>query len=75
MDIRLPYVTGFDLIQSLKSEDDLKLIAVVAVTGIATRKDEVRILAGGFDAYLCKPVSVANYLKTVERFMPPVWAG
>jgi len=71
MDIRLPDVTGLDLIQWLKSEDDLKTIPVVAVTAFAMREDEARILAGGFDAYLPKPVSVGDFLKTVERFLEP----
>jgi two-component system cell cycle response regulator DivK len=33
--------------------------------------DEERILAGGCEAYLSKPISVAKFLETVKTFVGP----
>src|SRR3546814_14114152 len=43
MDIQLPHVSGLDVIRSLKSEDELKTIPVLAVTAFAGKGDDDRI--------------------------------
>src|SRR3546814_3731035 len=42
MDIQLPHVSGLDVIRSLKSEDELKTIPVLAVTAFAGKGDDDR---------------------------------
>jgi two-component system cell cycle response regulator DivK len=69
MDIQLPEVSGLQVTQWLKSDDDLRMIPVIAVTAFAMKGDEEKIRDGGCEAYIAKPISVASFIKTVERFL------
>ncbi|MEM7222789.1 MAG: response regulator [Pseudomonadota bacterium] len=69
MDIQLPEVSGLEVTKWLKEDDELKAIPVVAVTAFAMKGDEEKIRQGGCEAYIAKPISVANFLQTVERFL------
>ena len=69
MDIQLPEVSGLEVTKWLKEDDDLREIPVVAVTAFAMKGDEEKIREGGCEAYIAKPISVSNFLETVERFL------
>ncbi|OYW60517.1 MAG: two-component system response regulator [Rhizobiales bacterium 17-65-6] len=69
MDIQLPEVSGLEVTKWLKADPDLKGIPVVAVTAFAMKGDEERIRAGGCEAYLSKPISVAKFLSTVREYV------
>jgi two-component system cell cycle response regulator DivK len=69
MDIQLPEVSGLEVTKWIKEDDDLRSIPVIAVTAFAMKGDEEKILQGGCEAYIAKPISVTNFLKTVERFL------
>ena len=68
MDIQLPDISGLEVTKWLKDDETLKTIPVVAITAFAMKGDEERYLEGGCDAYIAKPISIANFLQTVERF-------
>lgn len=70
MDIQLPGVSGLEVTKWLKEDDELKHIPVIAVTAFAMKGDEERILDGGCEAYLSKPISVPVFLKTVAKHLP-----
>ncbi len=74
MDIRLPDVSGLEVTKRLKDDEILKSIPVIAVTAFAREGDEEKFLEGGCDAYIAKPISVANFLQTVARFANPLVA-
>ena len=69
MDIQLPEVSGIEVTKWLKEDDDLRAIPVIAVTAFAMKGDEEKIRDGGCEAYIAKPMSVMNFLNTVERFL------
>jgi len=71
MDIQLPEVSGLEVTQWIKNDPELKHIPVVAVTAFAMKGDEERIRAGGCEAYLSKPISVAKFLETIRSFLDP----
>lgn len=71
MDIQLPEVSGLDVIRWMKEDEALASIPVIAVTAFAMKGDEERIRAGGCEAYLSKPISVAKFLETVNSFLSP----
>lgn len=70
MDIQLPEVSGLEVTKWLKEDDDLRGIPVIAVTAFAMKGDEEKIRDGGCEAYIAKPISVASFMRTVERFLP-----
>ena len=69
MDIQLPEVSGLQVTQWIKEDDDLRKIPIIAVTAFAMKGDEEKIRDGGCEAYIAKPISVASFLRTVERFL------
>jgi two-component system, cell cycle response regulator DivK len=69
MDIQLPEISGLEIAKMLKADDDLATIPVVAVTAFAMKGDEQKIRSGGCDGYIAKPISVANFLDTVAKFL------
>src|SRR5438046_10001552 len=70
LDIQLPEVSGLEVTKWLKEDDDLRSIPVIAVTAFAMKGDEEKIREGGCEAYIAKPISVASFMRTVERFLP-----
>ncbi len=69
MDIQLPEVSGLEVTKWLKEDEDLRSIPVIAVTAFAMKGDEEKIREGGCEAYIAKPISVASFLQTVEKFL------
>jgi two-component system cell cycle response regulator DivK len=69
MDIQLPEVSGLEVTKWIKEDDNLKAIPVIAVTAFAMKGDEEKIREGGCEAYIAKPISVANFIQTVQQFL------
>ena len=69
MDIQLPEISGLQVTQWIKEDADLRMIPIIAVTAFAMKGDEEKIRDGGCEAYIAKPISVASFLRTVERFL------
>ena len=69
MDIQLPEISGLEVTKWLKEDPDLRRIPVVAVTAFAMKGDEEKIRQGGCEAYIAKPISVVQFLETVDRFL------
>jgi two-component system, cell cycle response regulator DivK len=67
MDIQLPEISGLEIIKWIREDDELRAIPIVAVTAFAMKGDRERIVAGGFDAYLSKPISIRNFIETVKQ--------
>jgi len=69
MDVQLPEASGLEVTQWLKAEETTKDIPVVAVTALAMKGDEEKVLSVGCDAYIAKPISVHQFLETVKQFL------
>jgi two-component system cell cycle response regulator DivK len=53
----------------IRDDEELKSIPIVAVTAFAMKGDEEKIRQGGCEAYIAKPISVVNFLETIERYV------
>ena len=69
MDIQLPEVSGLEVTQWLKDDEELRTIPIVAITAFAMKGDEEKIRQGGCEAYLSKPISVVKFLETVRNYV------
>src|SRR5690349_25130774 len=69
MDIQLPEVSGLEVTKWLKEDETLKAIPVIAVTAFAMKGDEEKIREGGCDGYMAVPISVVQFLETINRFL------
>jgi two-component system, cell cycle response regulator DivK len=69
MDIQLPEVSGLEVTKWIKEDEELRKIPVIAVTAFAMKGDEEKIRSGGCEAYIAKPISVTNFLQTIEKVL------
>lgn len=72
MDIQLPEVSGLEVTSWLKNDDELKHIPVVAVTAFAMKGDEDRMLTGGCNDYISKPISVVEFINVVQKYLDKI---
>ena len=68
-DIQLPYVTGIELMEFLRADDEWKDVPIMAVTAYAAAGDDERIRAAGAQAYVSKPISVMRFAETVDQLL------
>ncbi len=69
MDIQLPEVSGLEVTQKIKNDEELVDIPIIAVTAFAMKGDEERIRQGGCEDYIAKPISVSTFLEKVKRYL------
>jgi two-component system cell cycle response regulator DivK len=69
MDIRLPDISGFEVTRLLKQDQRTKTIPIIAVTALASPEYERKGLESGCDAYIPKPITLGNFLRTIESFL------
>jgi two-component system cell cycle response regulator DivK len=66
MDIRLPDMSGIEVLSRLRMHERTARVPVLAVTAEAMKGDLERLLEAGFDGYLSKPVDLDELLTAVE---------
>jgi two-component system cell cycle response regulator DivK len=69
MDIRLPDISGFEVTRLLKHDEQTKTIPIIAVTALASPEYEKKGLESGCDAYVSKPITLSNFMMTIELFL------
>ena len=65
MDIQLPGMDGLAATALLKADEATRAIPVIALTALAMKGDEERILAAGCVGYLAKPMGYREVLASV----------
>ena len=69
MDIQMPHVTGLELIEELKGDEELRRTPIMAVTAYAAKGDEERIRDAGAEGYVSKPISVVKVVEAVKALL------
>jgi two-component system cell cycle response regulator DivK len=69
MDIQMPHISGLELIEQMKSDDELRATPIMAVTAYAARGDEERIRDAGAEGYVSKPISVVRFVEAVAGLL------
>ena len=66
MDIQLPGMDGLQATALLKADEATRGIPVIALTALAMKGDEERILAAGCDGYIAKPLDYKDFLASIK---------
>ncbi len=65
LDVGLPDMTGWDILEFIRDRDDLDDLAIIMLTGRADADDVDRAAEMGADAYLLKPFRPAELRRVV----------
>lgn len=71
LDLNLPRMNGFEVLEAIKSDDSLKLIPVVILTTSQAEQDIVKGYNLHANAYVTKPVDLDQFIhviKSIEDF-------
>jgi PleD family two-component response regulator len=69
LDVELPDINGFNILESLRGHPSLKYIPVIMITGRATREDVMRALAAGANGYITKPLEFDSLLAAIKAVL------
>jgi PAS domain S-box-containing protein len=69
LDINLPDMDGYQVLDILRADRRLRNTPVVAISASAMPRDVDRGLAAGFDEYLTKPIDVKRFYAVLERWL------
>ncbi len=67
LDLRLPKVDGLEVLLAVKGDDQLTRIPVVIMTSSQEEEDRLRCLMLNVEAYMTKPVRLAEFLSLVKE--------
>ena len=67
LDLKLPKVDGFEVLQRVKADDKLKMIPVVVLTSSREERDMVESYKLGVNAYVVKPVDFHEFVNAIKE--------
>jgi signal transduction histidine kinase len=65
MDIQMPVMDGLEAIRLIRSDKNLVLVPIIALTARAMQGDQDRCIAAGANQYLSKPVELEQLVDTI----------
>lgn len=67
LDVRMPFMDGYEVARAIRTDRALDAVPIVAVTASAMVGDRERIARAGFDHYVQKPIDPETFIAEVER--------
>ncbi|NJP10635.1 MAG: response regulator [Leptolyngbyaceae cyanobacterium RU_5_1] len=67
LDIKLPYIDGYALLQQLQQVPEWRRIPVIVVSAYAFRADQQRALKLGARRYLVKPIKLSELTQAISE--------
>jgi len=67
LDLKLPKVDGFEVLERIRADDALKLIPVVVLTSSREERDMAASYKLGVNAYVVKPVDFHDFVNAVKE--------
>lgn len=71
IDLALPGMDGFGLLNEIRSSAELKNLPCVAVTAFHSSEVKKQALEAGFDGYFAKPLSTRNFAHDLMEVLSP----
>ena len=69
MDLSLPRMDGWTASRTIKAEEKLKAIPIVALTAHAMVGDRERALEAGCDDYISKPINLQELVTKLTQYL------
>jgi CheY-like chemotaxis protein len=74
LDNKMPKVTGLEVLKSIRADDHLKTIPVLALTSSRETPDMMEFYRHGVNAYVVKLFDFSEFMRAVEE-LGAFWAG
>ena len=75
LDVMMPYMDGFEVLQNLRKNPDTRELPVIMLTAKAQDADVFRGWQSGVDAYLTKPFNPQELIAFVKRISKSAGEG
>lgn len=69
LDINLPGINGYEVLNILRKDNKTKNIPVIAISANAMSQDIEKGMAAGFDDYITKPINIDKFISTINRVL------
>ena len=66
LDLKLPKLSGFDVLERIRSDERTRLLPVVLLTSSSQREDMIRGYAGGANSFVRKPVQFERFVDSLR---------
>ena len=66
LDLKMPKVSGIEVLRQIKADADLKLIPVVVLTSSREATDLEQCYQLGVNAYVVKPVRIEDFISAIK---------
>ena len=70
LDLRLPGLTGLDLLKKIREDSRLQSVPVIIMSGTSDPNDVRECERLGITAFMEKPISLTSFIKTVAHLFP-----
>jgi CheY-like chemotaxis protein len=67
LDLRMPHVSGLEVLAMIKKDPALQTIPVVVLTTSDIEEDRLKARACGVDGYLTKPVDFDKFVSMIDK--------
>jgi CheY-like chemotaxis protein len=71
LDLGMPKMDGYQVMEELRADEDLKSIPIVVISAWTAATHLERAKAAGADAFITKPFELTHILETVQKYVPP----
>jgi CheY-like chemotaxis protein len=69
LDIQLPDISGFEVLNRIRASEGGMEIPIIAVTSYAMAGDRERLITAGCDGYIEKPIDPARFINQVQTIL------
>jgi CheY-like chemotaxis protein len=66
LDIQLPDISGYEVLDKIRDCDKTRAIPVIAMTSYAMAGDREKLLSAGCDAYVEKPIDPSQVFEQIR---------
>jgi two-component system response regulator len=67
LDLKLPRVDGFEVLQRLRSEERTRFLPIVVLTSSREERDIIESYSLGVNSYVCKPVDFSGFMDAARQ--------
>ena len=70
LDMMMPDMDGYEMVNIMKNDNRIKQIPVIAVTAQAMTGDKEKCLKAGVNAYITKPINIDALIEEIVSLIP-----